>query len=134
MTVRMAHAGDIGEILEKGERFCMAAGYSDFSGTDAHDFALQLVREGAVFLTEGGVLGALLAPLPWCRAHIQAVELFWWSEDGHGLDLVRAFERWGRERAKTLVFSTVEMDQRASEIMGRLGYRLREMSWVKEAA
>lgn len=129
--VRMATMHDMAECVEKGRQMTAAVGWHSFDPDDAEVFLEHLINEGAVFLSSGGILGASLCPVPWNSAHITAVEHFWWSTDGHGLGLIRAFEDWAFTRAHDIAFSTINYQLAVSKIMERRGYELRECAWVK---
>jgi hypothetical protein len=82
-----------------------------------------------VFVSPQGVIAGVLAPLYYNPAHIQAVELFWWAEDGHGKPLLESFERWATEAgAADINMSTLDhfTPPHVEGFLARRGYVLRD--------
>ena len=84
--------------------------------------------DGAVWTSGGGFLAAsltqtVISPQP------VAQELGWWSGDGSGLRLLRAYEAWARERGAALIQLSTGPE---GPDLARLGYWRAEQSWVRE--
>lgn len=61
-----------------------------------------------------------------------AVEHGWWAEQGGGMDLLRAYMAWAKERGCFAVrMSTPPHNERAGLILKRCGFDLAEQAWVK---
>lgn len=92
-------------------------------------------NSGAVFLSEQGQIGGILAPMYCAPSYLMAVELFWFARDGMGGKLMRAFEEWAEENgANSVVMSSVLQHdgERVAAILERKGYSAREVSFKKE--
>lgn len=97
-------------------------------------FRAFLANDSAVCLIEGsgfilGVLAPALSNPHWISAH----EILWWSEDGGGLRLLRAFEDWAREAgADEVKMSHPAAEHRLLGVLGRLGHEVAEVAYTKE--
>lgn len=61
-----------------------------------------------------------------------AVEHGWWAEQGGGLRLLKAYLSWASDVGCFAArMSTPPHNQRAAEILDRLGFDLAEQAWVK---
>jgi GNAT superfamily N-acetyltransferase len=100
MKVRQATVDDIEHVAILGHRFIEAAQMPPATMAECRVFceALLVHESAGVFMSPNGVIAGILAPLYYKPAHIQAVELFWWAEDGNGRLLLAAFEAWAKER------------------------------------
>lgn len=88
--------------------------------------------QAAIFLTEAGMIGGVLAPAYCSPGWSMAVELFWWSEDRQGLRLLRAFEEWAHESgAQEVRMTTLHSLPSAARILSRRGYGATEISYSK---
>lgn len=78
----------------------------------AEDFAQTcqalLASGGAVFLSDGGLIGLTVNPSLYNHAVKVASELFFWAPDGRGDALRQAAEAWAKDRACLLVMSAHE--------------------------
>lgn len=83
--------------------------------------------DGVVLVTDGGfIAGALVATIINPAPVLQ--EMGWYAADGSGLRLLRAFERFGRERGAALVSLSTGPN---GPDLSRLGYRRAEQAWVR---
>lgn len=131
--MRQATPEDLGRILLMGRAFHEAAGNPFEYDPEATGKAiLDMMRTGCVLVTERGMIGGILAPT-WCQPDWKvAVELFWWSEDGTGRQLLRGFEDWAREQgANEIRMTTLAGLEVADKVLGRAGYDRREASYTK---
>ncbi|WP_157959924.1 hypothetical protein [Devosia submarina] len=61
-----------------------------------------------------------------------AVEHGWWAGKGGGMDLLRAYLTWAKERGCFAVrMSTPPNSERAGMILKRCGFQLAEQAWVR---
>lgn len=89
--------------------------------------ALVASHDGAVWVSANGFLAASLQrsvinPAP------MAVEHGWWASDGSGLRLLRAYERWARDKGAAFITLSTGPD---GPDLARLGYRRAETAWVR---
>ena len=130
---RLTLEGPRPDLIDMGRRFFAATGHP--ATFDAEAFSALLGRmeadPGSVLLTSRkGMLGGSLAPC-WCApTWITAVEFFWWSEDGHGLRLLRRFERWAREMGANEIRMTTLAKLPDAERAMR-GYERTETAWTR---
>lgn len=120
-------------LVEMGRRFHAASGQP--CGFDPVSFLSvmeEAERQGGLFRSERGFLAGILSRA-WCDSTwIYAVELAWWSEDGHGLRLLRRFEDWARDAgAREIRMTTLNAIPRTGLALERRGYTASETSWLK---
>lgn len=140
--MRPAEPSDIPVLVEMGRKFHAAAGLSAFYAFDPASFAQTLSRllespDGAVFVTDGGMIGGLAYPLYLNAHHKCGQELFWWVEPerrGRGRDLMATLEDWGRSRGASS-FTMIALESQRPEAVGRLyrraGYAPVEHTFVR---
>ena len=88
--------------------------------------------EGCIFVTDKGMIGGHIAPLPWDATFRVANEVFWWAEDGRGADLVRAYEEWATKADEVRMAFLINLRPTATgRVLSRLGYMGVEMGMVK---
>ena len=129
----IATEADLPRILEYAKAFHGYSPWSRYPMDEAatETYARNVMSGGVILLSETGMIGGLLSPVPFAPGLVVGVELFWWG-DGH---LKRDFEVWCRERgAKAVQFSALADDR--SDIMARLfrrdGYRPVETGYLKD--
>jgi hypothetical protein len=114
-------------------RFHAASGFPFGYDRDAMRglLARMIEADGAtVICTAQGVIGGALVPAYCDPQWVQAVELFWWAEDGQGLRLLRAFEEWAREmKAAEVRMTTLSALPRSAKALR--GYDPAEVSYRK---
>lgn len=142
MRVRQATVDDVPAIVATGDRFVQDTVYrealADNPAQRAH-FVTWLVTtpDGAVWVLEDqdtvvGILGGMIYAHP-MDGRRTAAEMFWWVDPGargHGLKLLRAFERWAvaQEAEKVVVAAPSSEVERLCE---RLHYVKREVSYER---
>ncbi len=117
-----------------GERFHASAGERDeFEPAAFLAFATALsdAPDGLVLVSPGGFLMAARVALPWSTTARQVHEIFWWSEDGHGVDLLRAMERWAGDDEIKLSFRIKQRGPALARLVARLGYTGTEAGFTK---
>lgn len=139
MSVRVAGHADVPDLVEMGMRFIARAGTPATEVTNATQFFAGLIDNpaGVIFRTDGGFLAAFVAPLYYRPDYLQAHEALWWSEDGRGLRLLRAYEAWAREMgAHEILMSSLHgiTGDPVGKLMRRNGYVPRDITYVKEIA
>lgn len=128
--VRPATATDILSIVDMVETLRAAVAgpiVVDRAWTAQTLAALIASPDGAVWVSGGGFLAAsiqrsVVSPVP------MAVEHGWWSTDGSGLRLLRAYERWAQDKGAAVV--TLSTGATGPDL-ARLGYRRAEQAWVR---
>lgn len=136
--IREATDADIPQLLEWGQRFADRARLCEHVGYDpasmARTFALMIDDPAhVIFINERGAIGGLSGPHPFNHSHYHAEELFWWSEGGGGLELLRALERWAKAKCGSLQMKTLEAiePERTGQLYSRLGFTAMEHGFVK---
>lgn len=131
--IRPATESDIPALVAMGQKFSEAAG-TPFDKGDVAEFVSALIgsENGAVFVTDGGMIGGVLSPAYSCKSWLMAVELFWWAEDRQGIRLLKAFEEWAASRgASEIRMTTLAAIDGPQKIMARRGYAPIEISYQK---
>jgi len=134
--VRPAVESDLPGICILGQRFHEAA---ELPGTFCPGvfwtFCEYLMNEETccVFVSDQGMIGGHIAPLPWDATHKVANEVFWWSEDGKGTDLIEAYETWAKPLADEIrmAFLTNMRPLATSRVLSGMGYMGTEIGMVK---
>jgi hypothetical protein len=132
MTVRSATEADVPAIVAMGRQFHDKAGMSfDYDAEASGGFVRGLIAGGIVLISEGGMIGGVIAPSFSAPSYRMAVELFWWAERD-GLVLLKAFEEWAAgEGADEVRMSTLACLPRAEILLRRKGYSACEISHRK---
>lgn len=130
--MRFATLDDMPRLLAWGEEFHKASGMPCRFDPDAVEaFLAGLIENGAVIVSDTGMIGGLLSPAYCDPEWIMAVELFWWAEKD-GLALLRAFEEWAAENgANEVRMTSLAALPRADGILRRKGYAAAEISYRK---
>lgn len=131
--MRNATEADLPLLVEMGERFHEAAELPfNYNPEASGDAIAGMMGNGCVLVTERGAIGGILGR-SWSNPDWQyACELFWWAEDGRGLELLRGFEAWARdEGAKEVRLTSLHHLERAGRILQRAGYAPKEISYGK---
>ena len=129
----IATEADLPGILEFAKAFHAYSPWSrypfDAAATEA---ALRnLMGAGVVMVSDTGMVGGLINPVPFAPSCVVGVELFWWGDGKLKAD----FEAWCRDQGATAVQFSALADDR-SDIMARLfrrsGYRPIETGYLKD--
>lgn len=136
MSVRRATIGDAEHCARFGLKFIKAADMPPATFEGCLAFCQQLLEHPAagVFVSEGGVIAGVISPLYYNPDHRQAVELWWWAEDGNGLRLLQAFEKWAENAgAHDVNMSTLDhyTPPGVENLLERRGYQLRDKTFRK---
>lgn len=133
--IRRATHDDLDEIVEIAGKLISDMDLPAATDDELRDIASRILDDGVIFLAPGGMIWGLVVPLYYKPDHLEANEIFWWSDGGHGLSLVRAFEAWGVEQgAKSIVMSSkANIDPAVPRWLERRGYAPREQTYVKRA-
>ncbi|SFI84457.1 hypothetical protein [Albimonas pacifica] len=126
MTIRRATAEDLPRIVEMGrENYRRVVGASGFDpeATAATVARMIASESGIVLVSDGGMIGAILTPHWSAPSRMQAIETFWFAEDGSGLALLRSMAAEARARGA----AEIRFTARHSVAMTRLGYEPVEM-------
>lgn len=130
--MRHATLDDLPTLIERMDRFHASARLpSQFDPAATQAFLTACITQGAVFVTDRGCIGGMLAP-HWCDpSHVMAVEMFWHA-DGEGLALLGQFERWAREvGASEVRMTSLASLPRADRLLKAKGYAPCEISYSK---
>jgi hypothetical protein len=133
--VRDASSQDLARCLQMGEKFYIMSGMPmGFDADATYNFLSNLMNsdEAALLVTDGGMIGGLLVPAYCNPSYIQAVELFWWSDDGSGMKLLKAFENWASDRgADEVRMTSLDAHKAADRILKSKGYEPLEISYSR---
>lgn len=134
--IRRATLDDLPAIVEMGGKFHAYSPWADvdYDPERAGEFIARVVLpQGAVFLSEDGMIGALLSPLYFNPAKVTAVELFWWAPTGDR-GLRAALENWACAAGAFGVQFSALADSH-SKAVGRLyrraGFAPAETAYIK---
>ena len=61
------------------------------------DVLAHVAEVGFLRVEDGGFIAGIITPNPISPEWLIAKEFLWWSEDGSGLRLARAFREWAKE-------------------------------------
>lgn len=120
-----------------GQRFADKARLVDHVGYDpaSMEATFRALIEGGhpLFVGEAGAIGGTCTQHPFNAAHIIVQELFWWSEGGEGLRLLKALEEYTTQHAHSLRLCQMEViaPERLDRVYKNLGYKLVEHGYVK---
>lgn len=110
--IRAATIADVELVAELGHKFINASDAPPATLDECRTFVAALIPhpQGGVFVSERGVIAGTVGPLYYRPDFLQAIELFWWAEDGHGKALLNAFEHWAIEtmNVNEIYMSTLE--------------------------
>lgn len=93
----------------------------------------SLIENGAVFLSEHGIIGGVMAPLYFNAAFMMAVELFWWAPQ-EGRALREAYEAWAKEQGASVIQFSGQRNDRSEtveKLFRRAGYEPVETGFMK---
>jgi GNAT superfamily N-acetyltransferase len=132
--IREATAQDIPTVVEFGERFhAQSQQPFPYDKEAVEGFIGNIISSpsGAIFLSETGMIGGILAPAYCAPDWLMAVELFWWAEKG-GVKLLKAFEAWAEDmNANEVRMTSLAALVRAGGLLKRLDYAPTEISYRK---
>ncbi len=125
--IRQATAADLPRLVALGAAFHRQDRWSGTLTFDAASFRVtceRMLEVGAIFLSDGGLIGLVVNPSIYNHATSVASELFFWAPDGRGDELRKAAEQWASERASVLVMGCHEPGpvERISNWYRRKGY------------
>lgn len=129
--IREATLEDLPFLADLGRQMHKHTRSAPYRSEHAQEFVGGLIEspEALVLVGPSSMLAGMLVPAWICKDWLIAVELFWYGTDGHGLDLLRAFERWASEnRCREVRMTTQTKDPRAEIILRRKGYEVSETS------
>lgn len=133
--MREATRADLAKVTDLGARFHAMSGVkAPFHAPTFAAFASSLIDgdQGVILVTDGGMVGGMIAPPYTSPDWKMAVEVFWFADDGRGLALLRGFERWAEEKgADEVRMTTLSGLGAADMILRRKGYRRQETSYTR---
>ena len=137
--MREAVENDIPNIVDMGVRFHAMSPWAhvEYNPKDAANIARFLIEgdSGAIFIVDGGMLGALCYPLYFNKDYIICQELFWWSENKKGKHVLDAFEQWSKTMGANAIQMTClanDKEQAARRLLRMGGYDAREIGLYKD--
>lgn len=130
-----AGEGDVQELLQMGKKFHRMAAlpcrYDELAFANTLR-GLMAGQDTTVLRSERGMIGGAMVPAFIDPDWKIAIELFFWSEDGHGMRLMRAFEKWATDMGASEIRMSAESSlPRAAKIYALRGYKKTEESWSK---
>lgn len=119
--MRRATVEDVPRILDMMERFHASEACAwPWDRQGAEDFLLAVLGAHFVALTDRGFIVGVIQRHPLSPAWVYAAELFWWSEDGSGVRLMRAFQDWAvASGAKEIRYSCPEHNEPVKKFFAR---------------
>lgn len=133
--IRKATHDDLPEILKLGAEFLAYSPYAwaELDPDAFATFAGHMIENGAIFLSDYGMIGGILSPLYFNPSVVLAAELFWWART-EGKALKAAFEAWAVEQGCAGITFTGLTDHHEAairRIYSRAGYAASEVAFVK---
>jgi len=133
---RLATLDDMPRILQMGKDFYKVAGittgFDDASFTCFCNMLMDGDENRTLIISDSGLIGGMIIPAFCNQKWAQAIEVMWWSTSGHGIELLRAFERWAIGRgANEIRLSEISGVSMAGKIYKRIGYAPKETSYSK---
>jgi len=126
-VIRPATLADIPRLVEMGRENYrdMGGDAADYDPAAAARFASEFIMpSGAVFLSDGGMIGGVLCPRWQAPGVVEAVEMMWWAGDGSGFRLLRRFCEWAQENGAQPVITTGQ--DIPARVLSRYGLRRSE--------
>lgn len=124
---------DVSDLLVMGARFAESVNLK-FDAAIVEQSLLRLIETGVILRTDGGAIGFAIYP-SYYSGEIMAQELFWWSEDKQGKQLLDIAElvlsHLNVEKIIMTAFSN-EYHERVSKIYEKRGYNHLETNFIKE--
>lgn len=122
--MRRARFSDIDRIVKLLERFhAQADQWQDFVRKDTERFIRNMMPNGTVLVSDGGVICGFVTSSPVNSQWLIAMELYWYAEDGSGERLLQGFEQAAREQGA----NEIRMSHRAST--GKVGRHLEKRGY-----
>lgn len=137
--IRPATLDDAMHCATLGLKFINAAGMPPATIEQCVEFCVRMIPLdiAGVFVSPQGVIAGVVTPLYYNPNWTQAVELWWWAEDGNGLRLLEAFETWAWSKgADDINMSTLAhfTPKGVDKLLARRGYELRDQTYRKGAS
>lgn len=121
--MRPATQADAVSILGMARRFHEQELTTEFCADRVREILIPLLDGGGVFITPAGFIAGM-AVQNVSDKELTAHEVLWWSEDGRGADLRRAFENWAHEVGCSAVeISHPSQKKAVGRLLGRVGYK-----------
>lgn len=130
--MKLADVDDIPALVEMGRRFHEQTQDIPFCTFSMAEFFKSLMQSGIVFIHGQGFICGAIGPFPSNRDHLTAHEVLWWSEDGQGAELRKAFEVWATGiGCQEIEFSHPANTPAAGRMLRRAGYSRKTEAWTK---
>lgn len=125
-----ATPGDLHRVVELAALEHQASRWASDAFDPAHVFAVasNFMRQPGktLLVTEGGYIAGMVQHMGFAPL-LCALEYAWYSHDGSGLKLLRAFEEWAKSmRARRVFIHLYAGDERASALLGQR----RQYKWL----
>ena len=131
--IKPASAADLGDLLDMAQRFHAVSEMPvRFNRGFMAQNLTQWINFGIVLRSEHGMIAGGIIPA-YCDPDWKvAIETLWFSEDGKGLPLLRAFESAARDAgANEIRMTHLSALPRAAKALSRAGYDAVEVSHSK---
>ena len=133
--IREATTEDLPDIVAMLARLRVASGaLGNFDRQAAYETASNIMDDGVIFRSERGLFAGRTMVAPNAPSWLMAYKIWWWSEDGQWLPLLRKFEGWAKERGAGEVGMTSTIGPvsvRLVKVFRRAGYEPREIGYRK---
>ena len=133
--IREATTEDLPDIVAMLARLRVASGsLGNFDQQAAYETASRIIDDGVIFRSDRGLFAGRTMAAPNAPSWLMAYEIWWWSEDGQWLPLLRKFEGWAKERGagEVRMSSTIgPVSTRLVKVFRRAGYEPREICYRK---
>lgn len=140
--MKIATIEDFDEIKAMALKFAEEAYISDLFEEKHLEKLIYSLLQGdqsqrIIILEPGkGMLAGMSAPFPF-GPFLLATEIAWWVEpearsSGLGVELLRAFEYWAKEKANCRLVHMVSMDSKVGKLLEKQGYEAKEYAYMKK--
>ena len=138
VTIRRAIASDIGHLMVMARKEHERSRFSHIPFDDVKsEQSFKSAIDGlatAVFVSPSGFIAGMVQPMLFCKFW-NAYELAWFSEDGTGLELLKAFTQWAKDmRAIDLIvhnYAGMVPSSRFNKVMKRKGFDTLGAAYMK---
>jgi len=117
--IRETTLDDMPEIMAMLAHLMMSSGALGKFDEDAVRAAVLKIMEGedsVMFRSRRGLIAGFTTSAWYSPGWLMAVEMMWWAEDGHWIPLLRAFEKWARDRGANEVRIASDVGPRENQI------------------
>ena len=136
--IREATTEDIPEIMALLAHLMMSSGaLGKFDEDAARAGAINIIEgeDSVMFRSRRGLIAGFTMSAWHSPGWLMAVEMWWWAEDKQWIPLLRAFEKWARDRGADEIRISATAgpeNNQIQRIFSRVGFEPSEICYRKE--